>query len=273
MVATLCTFVAIPRIGLAIASATWSCSSIIVSFMWGALGPAPIGKSMQSPFLSILAVLLLVVGVLIVLNNSFLATHVLRAAIVEGQEMPQLESLHSVEAENGKEALSGSRSHLAKLIGIGSAALVGIFGGSILVPCAFTPHAAHGVAFLPSFGCGALAMGVLIAIVYVISTWKTLDVRRELRREVVTCGVLSGIFWNLGNIAQVAGMDYFNMPYGISYPILQCGLLIAGIWGIYFFKEVQNGKAVLVFWIGAAILVIGVVVLGSFGPGTGEDNT
>ncbi|CAK9016926.1 unnamed protein product [Durusdinium trenchii] len=40
--AALFSFVAIPRAGLATAQAVWSCSAILVSFAWGAIGPAEV---------------------------------------------------------------------------------------------------------------------------------------------------------------------------------------------------------------------------------------
>jgi len=265
VLATLFSFVAVPRIGLAVASATWSCSSIIVAFCWGAIGPEKVSKPMQSPAGSVIAICCLILGVLTLINSSFLAQSCFGAGTIvsaRGEvDLDGQEELNSPEqsSEQGK---------VTKVSGLASALLVGLFGGSILVPASFTRSAAHGFALLPSFGAGALVMGTAIGVIYVGVSRGSVDLRKELQCDTVSYGIIAGFLWNLGNIAQVAAMQYWNMPYGISYPILQCGLIVSGFWGIYYFKEVRSVKAIMVFWMGVAIVIFGVTLLGFFGPGT-----
>ena len=60
--AALFSFVAIPRAGLATAQAVWSCSAILVSFAWGAIGPAEVAAPVGNIPATLLAVALLVAG-------------------------------------------------------------------------------------------------------------------------------------------------------------------------------------------------------------------
>ncbi|CAE6964475.1 rrp41 [Symbiodinium natans] len=66
--AALFSFVAIPRAGLATAQAVWSCSAIIVSFGWGAIGPAEVAAPVADITGSIAALALLIAGALVIVN-------------------------------------------------------------------------------------------------------------------------------------------------------------------------------------------------------------
>ena len=46
--ATFFSFLAIPRVGLALAQGVWGGTAIAVSFVWGTVGPRPIGQPPQS---------------------------------------------------------------------------------------------------------------------------------------------------------------------------------------------------------------------------------
>lgn len=162
-----------------------------------------------------------------------------------------------------------------RLVGLASAATVGLFGGSVLVPLSYAPKAAGGVAFLPSFGLGALAAGSVVTATRL--AWGGAELRRVAghplggaqRFDVLLSGLLSGFTWNAGNFCSIAAQSYYALPYGIAYPILQCAFFFGGLWGIYMFGEVER-RAARVFWFGTALLAAGVVLLGAYGPGAGS---
>jgi hypothetical protein len=62
--ATFFSFMAIPRVGLALAQGTWGGTAITVSFLWGILGPDPIGKPPQSVLGSFVGIATIITGVL-----------------------------------------------------------------------------------------------------------------------------------------------------------------------------------------------------------------
>jgi len=243
--AALFSFVAIPRAGLATAQAVWSCSAILVSFAWGALGPAEIAAPVADVAGSIGALVLLVAGALIIVNSDGIAKR------VSGEEP----------AGDETEGSSGDRA-----AGIASALAVGVFGGSVLVPFKFIPEEAAGLNAIPSFGLGALVAGVVVTLGY----WKGIKQEKnwpELASDQILAGLASGLLWNAGNVCSVIAQNPpFSLPYGVAYPILQCALFFGGLWGIYAFKEIV-GSAVPVFWSGAVTLAVGVILLGLYGPG------
>eukprot|EP00746_Dinoflagellata_sp_MGD_P081067 gnl/MRDRNA2_/MRDRNA2_32284_c0_seq1.p1 gnl/MRDRNA2_/MRDRNA2_32284_c0~~gnl/MRDRNA2_/MRDRNA2_32284_c0_seq1.p1 ORF type:complete len:415 (+),score=31.80 gnl/MRDRNA2_/MRDRNA2_32284_c0_seq1:68-1312(+) len=283
--ATLLSFIAIPLAGLATAAATWSCAAVVTSFFWGAVGPPGIGKSMANVPLCIAAVVTLVAGALVINFSSQIVVKIFgspgsqswpEAHDATANEDPEdTSSVQLSESDNSKNANTNAEPGQPrnKVLGLLIAVLNGFFGGSILVPAAYVEKELQGLPLLPSFGVGCGVAGTLVGLVYVVFFRKDScppkALAKEFRCEVVVFGILAGFLWNIGNIAQVIAMTNLHMPYGVSYPILQCGLLFAGIWGIYFFKEVSDGKTILTFWLGAVILIGGVVVLGLNGPGTG----
>lgn len=245
--AALFSFIAIPRAGLATAQAVWSCSAIIVSFAWGAFGPAEISAPVKDLPLSLGALLLLVAGALTIVNSDAIAARVSGGG-----------------ADKATDEGAGSESD--RPAGIASALAVGLFGGSVLVPFKFVPPEAAGLVAIPSFGLGALLAGVLVTAAY----WK--GVKGEpgtpsAPSDAVLAGMASGAIWNAGNICSIiAQSPPYSLPYGIAYPILQCALFFGGLWGIFVFKEIW-GTAVPIFGAGALTLAAGIVALSLYGPG------
>jgi glucose uptake protein GlcU len=47
---------------------------------------------------------------------------------------------------------------------------------------------------------------------------------------------------------------------------MQCALLVSGLWGIFFFKEIKGTLAITAFFASGAVLLVGAVVLGLYGP-------
>jgi glucose uptake protein GlcU len=71
-------------------------------------------------------------------------------------------------------------------------------------------------------------------------------------------GILSGVIWNTNNMVAVGAIPVLG--YGVVFPIIQCALFVAGMWGIFFFKEL-TGNSVTVFFVSSCVLIIGAVML------------
>lgn len=269
VMATLFSFISIHFTGLATGSATWSCSAIVVAFLWGAVGPAGIQQQMSSKAASVLAIATLVFGALVLNLRSQGAKCLARR---QEERSGKIQAAPMLEDGDTSQHSSSVKKSIA---GLFCALTVGLFGGSILVPAHYVRPELQGLPLLPSFGCGAGVVGTLVGFVYwTVVKREPLSMRhgsslsKALRREVIINGIISGFVWNVSNVCQVLAMNHWHMPYGISYPILQCGLVVSGVWGIYYFKESQVRSEKVIFWIGAAILMIGVLLLGVYGPGT-----
>jgi len=246
--AALFSFIAIPRAGLATAQAVWSCSAIVVSFAWGAFGPAEISAPVQDLALSLVAIGLLVAGALTIVNCDSIAN-----SFSGAQVAPSEGSQEDVAAED-------------KATGVACALAVGLFGGSVLVPFKYVPPEAAGLTAVPSFGVGALVAGVAVTLAY----WTVIKGKQGLPSagaDASLAGLASGAMWNAGNVCSIlAQSPPFSLAYGIAYPILQCALVFGGLLGIYAFNEIQ-GSAIAVFWGGALSIAAGIVTLSLHGPG------
>jgi hypothetical protein len=141
-------------IGLSTGQGVWSGSAILVAFLWGTLGPAPIGNPVVSLPLSLVAGALLLLGVYGIVKNQELGACAAQLLGHELDSTPMFEELLIDEADvdSGDNTQSPSRAGKDEapplgpepthrrdnqsgslVAGLAAALLVGVFGGSILV--------------------------------------------------------------------------------------------------------------------------------------------
>merc|ERR1712232_462956 len=77
-------------------------------------------------------------------------------------------------------------------------------------------------------------------------------------------GLICGVLWNMGNICSILSLQP-PLGMGVGYPLTQCCILVAGIWGVAYFKEITGSKKIVLFFVFAIILLIGASMLGIFG--------
>lgn len=176
--ATSLSFIAVSSIGVSSGQGIFGAAAILVSFLWGTLGPAPIGVPVVSMPLSLLATALLLLGVAGIVNCEAIgrcvsgqlddvpqpaAPPLMEPLASQAHRSEELEELVCGSSRHGGPGSSGGGggrtdgSH--RVVGVVAAVFVGVFGGSILVPLGFLDAEYRGVkalAFLPSFGFGAL---------------------------------------------------------------------------------------------------------------------
>lgn len=85
--------------------------------------------------------------------------------------------------------------------------------------------------------------------------------------HVGTCllpAVLSGALWAVGNVGGVLAT---LQPLGLTvgYPSTQACLLVSGLWGIFYYREVRGTRAIGAFFCAALVVVGGAALLGVFG--------
>ena len=67
-------FIAASLVGLSTGQGVWCAAAILVSFLWGTVGPAPIGKPLGSVPLSVAALAVIIVGVVGIVQSENLAS-------------------------------------------------------------------------------------------------------------------------------------------------------------------------------------------------------
>ncbi len=128
------------------------------------------------------------------------------------------------------------------------AVIAGVIFGSQFVPLKLAQLQPQTSFFPMSFG--VVLTGLMIALFK----------RVRFKQEAVLSSLLSGAIWSLGNLLAVISVSLIGLSKG--FPITQSAVLIAVLWGLFYFKEVTGLKDRVQVLIGAMILIGGVVALG-----------
>jgi glucose uptake protein GlcU len=145
-----------------------------------------------------------------------------------------------------------------RLYGSVCALVVGLFGGSILMPLQMAPSSVRGLEFVPSFGLGTLFVAPLITLPYMWLSRSSGSRGHWAVRETFLPGLAAGAVWNAANVCSIFATK--SLGYAVAYPLMQCAIVVAAAWGILVFKEMK-GRPVRVMMAAATIVLAGAVVL------------
>jgi len=260
-------FQAVDAIGVALGQGLWGGGAILVSYIWGV---AVFGNAVSSAGLALVALVLLCMGVLGIAFSAplgrMLAALWVSDADCRQPDLLQVETFSESTGEDWRGGLSrdlpgvsveaadiqGKKQMVAGLV---FACLVGLSGGSILVPMHYVEVADSGLAFVLSFGTGALVVSPCVCLLAFGYRGRIPPLHL---RQTLWAGILSGFLWNAGNVCSIAAIP--RLGYSIAYPILQCALFVSGLWGVFAFREIK-GAAIIVFFVSGTILVAGALCL------------
>ncbi|EIE21698.1 hypothetical protein COCSUDRAFT_43352 [Coccomyxa subellipsoidea C-169] len=147
-----------------------------------------------------------------------------------------------------------------QFLGLSTAA--GLWSGTaglVLAPMDFASEEAKGLAYIPSMGVGVLVAAPLLTLAFIALGQAPFQLNA---RAAALPGILAGIIWNAGNACSIVATQNPNVGLSIAYPIMQAGLLFAGLWGIILFKEL-NGREQIGYWLSSIVLIAGVSMLAS----------
>jgi glucose uptake protein GlcU len=260
-------FIAIGQIGIAVPQAVWSGSTIIVSFLWGAI---VFNEDVKSFPLSILGIFLLCVGILgtsicsmkfpVSFPKVFSCLYCLPIFIDPERELyTQIESSHYDEFNNDQT----KRTPRQWTIGILVAILMGIPNGSMMVPTQIE-GVPTGIGYLMSFSTGVIiisfSFGLFLQMFSYFTTKKFIPLRVE---AAFFPGMAAGLLWSSGNLFSIYATQFLGLTIG--FPLTQVALVIAGLWGLFFFKEMTETSARIMFFVSALIILSGGVLISLFG--------
>jgi glucose uptake protein GlcU len=158
-----------------------------------------------------------------------------------------------------------SKRHLGML----GAAFNGIWGGSIMAPMKLSKSDTKGVAFLISFAIGASIVNLLLWIfryMYNYHKYKSMtEAYTNLPsfhfRVMWLAGGTCGLLWSIGNFFSLISVFYLGQ--GVGYPLVQAGILVSGVWGIFYFKEVTGTERIMKWLLSSLLTTLGILLLGS----------
>uniref|UniRef100_A0A7S4Q7Y3 EamA domain-containing protein n=1 Tax=Alexandrium monilatum TaxID=311494 RepID=A0A7S4Q7Y3_9DINO len=269
-------------LGYAVGPAIWIGITICVSFVWGTL---VFGNPVISLPGALLAIALLLVGVCLAAASSRLSD--MRQQLAHERELAL--QLTSVEGIEGVAEAGGNKSAQLQtegsargpaggsvLFGLLNCVGVGIFNGSLMVPMrcfqqgcsSIGIHAYEGnvlapLAFLPSLALGILAV---LPVCFALYFWRTLLAGRlpNFHFSVVALpGFLTGMFWGMGNFNAMFATVYLGQTIG--YPLTQCCLILNGLWGILYYKEIRGAQPIGLFICASVVIIAGAALDGMYG--------
>nr|XP_024374297.1 uncharacterized protein LOC112281708 isoform X1 [Physcomitrium patens] len=161
----------------------------------------------------------------------------------------------SKSGERPKNVLTGEPASRSFPAGVFSAVLAGILGGLVMIPANQAPDMAQGNAFLPSFG---IAVAIFTPIVTSLPYLSGCELPDLSAREAAGPGILSGFIYNIGNMLNIVAIFYVGSS--VAYPLFQCGIIVAGIWGMLYFEE-SHGNALITLWAADVVLLVGIILL------------
>jgi len=255
--AAVLSFATVKFIGLGIGQGVWGGAAILVSFLWGVL---VLGDTVDSPGIAALSLATLLLGIAGIALNDVVGDRIFGTKRGSGDEMMPFDNKKQDPSDielNESDVVDESTSNYFTL-GILCALGVGLFGGSILVPMSFVDVNNSGLDFVPSFGIGCIFASTIVMIGY-YGFFQRMSPLGLMTLDGFLLGALSGIIWNAGNICSIFAIT--GIGYATAYPILQCALFFAGLWGIFVFKEVTDKNHILAFFCSAFVLFGGAVLL------------
>jgi glucose uptake protein GlcU len=273
-----CAIYAVQNAGLAVSQGVWSTGIVMVSFAWGLV---IFKESLKSVTLACVGGAMMVAGLW---GMSFFSqpeknpdtdddnrkmsdppgddASSYASSTTGGDGAALLPSSHT-SASSAENSAKSRRNR-----GLLAAVFNGLWGGSIMVPMHYAPSNTHGLGYVISFAIGASTVTLLLWL----GLWAKVG-RKQLPsmhvKEMFRPGCTAGLLWSIGNIASMLTVE--SLGEAVGYSICQSSLLVSGLWGIFWFREVRSvqGRG---WWLFSAAVTLGGILLLSAQKGGDDDD-
>merc|ERR1719265_1352785 len=126
-------------------------------------------------------------------------------------------------------------------------------GSSLLGIRGYDGHTLAAIAFLPSLAIGILVVTPVLFLLYFAPTLASGVLPKFHVSVAALPGFLTGCFWGMGNFSAMFASTYLGQTVG--FPLTQTCIIINGLWGTLFYKEISGPLPVGLF-LGACVLII-----------------
>jgi glucose uptake protein GlcU len=156
--------------------------------------------------------------------------------------------------------------------GILGAAMNGVLTGGSLIPLHYAKEEGFGGAkYIISMACGAFLSNILIwGAFFLYSMMAHRDTARSVQdilqtmprwhfRKLWLPGSIAGILLSIGMFGSILAVTYLGQ--GVGNSLVQTKILVSGVWGILWFKEITGTSTILKWFLSATVAVLGIVWL------------
>eukprot|EP00547_Thalassionema_nitzschioides_P018861 CAMPEP_0194238394 /NCGR_PEP_ID=MMETSP0158-20130606/5156_1 /TAXON_ID=33649 /ORGANISM="Thalassionema nitzschioides, Strain L26-B" /LENGTH=404 /DNA_ID=CAMNT_0038972635 /DNA_START=9 /DNA_END=1223 /DNA_ORIENTATION=+ len=180
----------------------------------------------------------------------------------------EIEEKGEVKSSSSRSIIILGKRYSRRNVGLLSAVMCGIWSGSCLVPMHYSKGNTNGLGFVISFSCGALLVTAILWIIrfscQLFQSGSSKQAYESLPgfhfRVMWLPGAMAGSLWSFGNVGNIVAVQHLGQGAGTS--AAQAALFIAGLWGIFYFKEVKKPSVIGKWFISASMTIIGIVLLG-----------
>lgn len=253
---------AVQNVGIACGTTIWQSTAVLTSCLWSLLAKHDARiYSLRASASVVICLVCGMVGVMMAFNVAAVGFDKSKASRSKQREDEDGERHEQSQAETEREALiprdqsdnaeinSGQRFPLAQrstyiAVGIAAAVFNGILGGSSRLPQVYAPlHRSH---FVISFATGALIVNAFLLVVFALfaKLWWRCEMPSPEFRKMLLPGMLCGGIWTAGNLCALYAVQCFGLAIGFS--LVQCSVIVAGLWGILYYRELQG--SVIGYW-------------------------
>jgi Transmembrane family, TMEM144 of transporters len=162
--------------------------------------------------------------------------------------------------------------------GVIGAIINGAWGGLNLIPVHYARRddGMTGAAFLVSFATGSLIVNTVLWILLIAYQWYQKkgnweEVKQALPKfhleHLWKAGLGAGLLYSIGNFSALLAVTYLGQGVGFSFCQLQ--LLVSGLWGVFYFKEIRGQERIFKWFMSAGVAVLGIICLSYQHEGSG----
>lgn len=154
--------------------------------------------------------------------------------------------------------------------GVLGAVANGVFTGSSLIPLHYAKDEGYGGAnYVISMASGSFVSNVLLwicllaynAIVHKAHTvWEALETMPSWHfRQLWRPGFSAGILLSVAMFGSIIAVTYLGQ--GVGNSLVQTKILIGGLWGIFYHKEIRGTRTIAMWFVSAGIAVVAIIWL------------
>lgn len=156
-----------------------------------------------------------------------------------------------------------------RTVGLLAAIFNGVWGGNNMVPLHWARQQGFsGAGYLISYACGSMIVTIMMWVVrymYNVYVWD-FDAKQAYNalpsfhlREMYLPGFMAGLLVTLGKFCSI--MAVTALGQGVGYSFVQTNMLVSGVWGIFFFGEVQGADRIFKWLLSSGVTIIGILWL------------